>query len=55
MKREEIIEHIQAEIEEFLLVYKTATEKSKPYKIKALAENITDMLSGFEVMKIDLD
>lgn len=50
MKRSEMIEHIQAELQETVERYSTASDKRKPHLLKYQAEGILAMIEGFGML-----
>ena len=49
MKRSEMVEHIQAELEEMLEIIKLRPNAAK-YQPKRFAEGILDMIEGFDML-----
>lgn len=50
MRRQEMIEFIQDELEEFIGYYQVASEKAKPNKLRAGANGMLDMILGFGML-----
>jgi len=57
MNRSELLEHIQAILEEAIDGMQWVSEKRKPYYMKARASEILDMIEGFrsEIEEVKLD
>lgn len=55
MTRQELIEHVEAELEEFASDYSISSSKAQKHLISNRAKALIDMLGGFDLIKFNDD